>query len=303
MIRIFKDKITWLDAIRPSEQDIQTITEEFNLHPLIVDELRGLSGLGKAEFYSTYIFLIIHFPFYDEHRKTSRPVEIDVVAAKNKVATVRYEDFPPLEEFASKCETAPRFSDHCLGNTPAHFLYRLFEYLMEYAMRELKHIDEKVTIISDGIFGGNERAMIQELAHVKRDILDFSRIIHPMRGTLESLAVKGEKLYGSDLKLYFDDLLRDFSRVEDRIANYKDAVESLEATNQALVSSRIDEVMKVLSVIAFLLAPFTIVGTLFQINTLFTPIIGFRGDWWILFGLMTAGSGLLYVIFKKKGWI
>jgi magnesium transporter len=91
--------------------------------------------------------------------------------------------------------------------------------------------------------------------------------------------------------------------VEDRIANYKDAVESLEATNQALVSSRIDEVMKVLSVIAFLLAPFTIVGTLFQINTLFTPIIGFRGDWWILFGLMTAGSGLLYVIFKKKGWI
>jgi magnesium transporter len=303
MMQILKDKITWFNVKRPDEKSIAAVAEEFNLHPLIADELRGPSGLGKAEFYNTYIFLIIHFPLYGAERKTSRPVEIDVIAAKDKVATIRYEDFPPLEEFASKCEAVPGFSNHCLGDTPAHFLYRLFEHLIKYAMRELKHIDGKVTMITDGIFGGNERAMIQELAHVKRDILDFSRIIHPMRGTLESLAAKSEKLYGRNLKFYFDDLIRDFSRVEDRIANYKDAVESLEATNQALVSSRIDEVMKVLSVIAFLLAPFTIVGTLFQINTVFTPIIGFRGDWWIVLGLMVTGSGLLYAIFKKKRWI
>lgn len=303
MIQIQKDKITWYDVRNPDAKDLETLTSAFGLHPLIVEELSGPSGRGKVEFHNDYIFLIIHFPCYDERCKTSRPIEIDVIAAKNKIATVRYEEFPPIQEFATKCEAAQGFSNHCLGETPAHFLYRLFGYLIEHAMRQLRHIDEKVNTIGEGIFSGNEQAMIRELMYVKRDILDFSRIIHPMAGTLESLASKADRLYGSDLKFYFEDLIRDFSRVEDRVENYKSTVESLETTNQALVSSRIDEVMKVLSVIAFLLAPFTVVGALFGINTVFTPIVGSPGDWWIVFGLMVAGSGLLYAVFKKRGWM
>jgi magnesium transporter len=228
---------------------------------------------------------------------------MDVVASKNKIATVRYEDFPPLEEFATKCEAIPGFSSHCLGDTPAHFLYRLFEHLYDYAMRELKHIDEKLLRAEEGIFSGHERQMIRDISYIKRDILDFARIIQPMGTVIESLAAKGPKLYGEGLAMYFEDLERDFSRVEDRVQNYKETIESLEATNQSLVSSRIDEVMKVLSVIAFLLAPFTIVGTLFQVNTVFTPIIGSRGDWWIVAGLMAAGSAALFLVFRKKGWL
>lgn len=301
--QILKNKITWYEVYNPDAKDIEVLTETFGLHRLIVEELRGPSGRSRTEFHDNYIYLVIHFPFYDAERKTSRPVEIDVVLAKDKVATVCYEDFPPLQEFATKHQESTELFNSPPGEATAHFLYRLFEHLIEYALRALKHIDEKVTAIEEGMFSGNERGMIREMSHVKRDILDFSRIIQPMRGTIGSLISKSEKLYGRNIKFYFEDLARDFSRVEDRIANYKDTIEALETTNQALVSSHIDEVMKVLSVIAFLLAPFTIVGTLFQINTVYTPIVGSQGDWWIILALMAAGSGLLYAIFKKKGWM
>jgi magnesium transporter len=303
MIKTLKDKITWFDVKYPDEKDIQIVTDAFGLHPLIAEELKGPSGRGKAEFYDSYIFIVIHFPFYDPIRKTSKPIEMDVVASKNKIATIRYEEFPPLEEFMTKCEAIPGFSIHCLGDTPAHFLYRLFEYLYDYAMRELRHINEKITHIEEGIFAGHERQMIRDISYVKRDILDFSRILKPLKIVIESFSLKATRFYGKEFEIYFEDLIRDFNRVEERVENYKDAIESLEATNQALVSSRIDEVMKILSVIAFLLAPFTIVGTLFQINTVFTPIIGSRGDWWIIFGIMLGGSAALWWIFKKKGWL
>ncbi len=303
MMQILKDKIIWFDAVRPDEKDIEEIKDAFGLHPLIVDELRGPSGRGKAEFYESYIYLVIHFPFYDAAKKTSRPIEIDVVASKTKVATIRYEDFPALEEFASKCEAIPGFSEHCLGDTPVHFLYRLFEHLYDYALRELNHIDKNLSSIEEEIFSGHELEMIREISYIKRDILDFARIIQPMGSVVESLAAKGPKLYGPNLAIYFEDLKRDFGRIEDRVENYKDLIESLETTNQALVESRINEVMKILSVIAFLLAPFTIVGTLFQINTVFTPLVGIQSDWWIIFAIMVAGSLGLYIFFKKKKWL
>lgn len=303
MMQTLKDKITWYDVRHPDDKDVKAIADAFDLHPLIADELRGPSGRGKAEFRDAYIYLVIHFPFYDAAKKTSKAIEMDVVASKNKIATIRYENFPPLEEFAAKCEAIPGFSDHCLGDTPAHFLYRLFEHLYDYAMRELQHIGEKLSHVEEEIFAGHERRMIRDISFIKRDVLDFARIIQPMGAVIESLAAKGPRLYGEALAIYFEDLLRDFGRVQDRVENYQETIESLEATNQSLVSSRIDEVMKVLSVIAFLLAPFTIIGTLFQMNTLFTPIIGVRGDWWILASLMAAGSVALFLLFRKKGWL
>lgn len=303
MINIQTDKITWFDVMHPDAKDIETMQDAFGLHPLIADELRGPSARGKAEFHDSYVYLVVHFPFYDAEMRTSSAIEIDVVVSKNKIATVRYEEFPPIEEFATRCEAVPGFSENCLGDTPAHFLYRLFEYLFDYALRELKHIDEKLSAIEEGIFGGNERKMIKAISYVKRDILDFSRIIHPMGGILESLATKGTKLYGAELGVYFEDLMGDFARVTDRIENYKDTIESLETTNQSLVTSKIDEVMRILSVLAFLIAPFTIIGALFQMNTRFTPILGTPNDWWWIAGSMAFGSALLYFVFKRKGWL
>lgn len=303
MTEIIKDKITWYDVRDPNDEDVEKIKDAFRLHPILADELKGPSARGKVEFHDSYVYLVVHFPFYDAKLKTSRPVEIDIVASNTAIATIRYEDFPPLEEFATKCEAKPGFNAHCLGDTPAHFIYRLFEHLFEYALRELKHIDEKLSDIGGNIFRGKEKEMIRSISYVKRDVLDFLRVIHPMGGVLESLAAKGAKLYGEDLKIYFSDLVGDFERVLDRVENYRTTIESLEDTNHALLSSRIDEVMRVLSVIAFLLAPFTVIGALFQVNTIYTPIIGRPGDWWIIFALMAAGSLALYLYFKKKGWL
>jgi magnesium transporter len=303
MIITQKDKITWFDVLFPTKEDIEFVRKEFGLHPLIAMELEEPSAMGKAEFYDHYLFAVIHFPFYDSKKNTSRPVEIDIVASRDKVATIRYEEFPPLEEFASKCEEIPGFSSHCLGDTPAHFIYRLFEYLYSFAMRELQHINDKISKVEEKIFSRDEIKIIREISFIKRDILDFGRIIFPLEIVISSMASKGPKLYGKDLAIYFEDLERDFEKVKDRIRQYKDTIDALETTNQALISSHIDEITKILSVIAFLLAPFTVIGALFQINTVFTPIIGIKGDWWIISSIMMLGSIILFLIFRKKKWL
>lgn len=303
MIQEIKDKITWLDVRSPEEGDLKILESKFRLHPVLIQELKGPSARGKVEFFDHFIYLVIHFPYYDPEKLTSRPIEIDILASQDVVATIRYEDFPPLEDFMTKCEAIPGFTTHCLGDTPGHFLYRFFEHLFDYALRELKHINDKISQVEEEIFKNKEKEMIRRISYIKRDILDFMRILRPMRGILISLHEKGRKFYGEELDIYFHDLVGDYERLHEVIATAKDTIESLETTNQALLSSRIDEVMSILSVLAFLLAPFTIIGALFQINSRFTPIIGRAGDWWIIFAMMVLGSLILYLWFRKKKWL
>jgi magnesium transporter len=87
------------------------------------------------------------------------------------------------------------------------------------------------------------------------------------------------------------------------VDNLKDTVESLETTNATLLSSKINEVMRLVSFMAFILAPVTIIGTLFQMNTQFTPIIGNTNDWWIVLGFICLGCIGLFAYFKKRKWL
>jgi magnesium transporter len=298
-----KEEIIWHDISSPQEKDIQFVKETFNPHPVILEELKTPSSRQKVEVYGDFLYLVLHFPVYDRIKKTSLPVEVDILAKEKEVITAHYEDVEPLKDLIEKCKVSPGFKSLCLGETSAEFIYKLIENIFEFGQRQIRHISEKVTAISEGIFSGREKDMIKEISVAKRDILDFRRILRHMQWTLESLEKKSEGFFGVEKKVFFDDLLGDYSRLWNIAENYKDTIESLEITNQTLLSSKIDEVMRLISILAFLLAPFTVVGTLFQINTQFTPLIGSPYDWWIAFILMVAGSVMLYIYFKRRGWL
>lgn len=303
MISNFKDNITWHDVSSPTDEDLQFIQKRFNLHQVLLEEVKTPSGRQKVELYGSFIFLVLHFPMYDEKKRTCEPVEVDIVAKEHEIATIRYEEIEPLRDMQEKCVSLPDYKKFCLGETSAEFIYRLVETLIDFAQRQLRHINENVSEIEEAVFAGKEKEMIKEISIVKRDILDFRRILRPLHGTLESLERKGGKFFGEGKDVYFADLTSDYHRLWNLAETYKETIESLEATNQTLLSSRIDEVMRLVSILAFLTVPFTIIGGLFQMNTQYTPIIGKPYDWWIATALMVVGSVLLYSYFKRRGWL
>ncbi|MBI2633762.1 MAG: hypothetical protein HYW80_00440 [Parcubacteria group bacterium] len=294
-MRTTKEAITWHDISSPTEEDLSFIKETFNPHPVILEELKTPSARQKVELYDDFLFLVLHFPNYQQEKKTSLPVEIDVLVKPDVVATLHYEDVELLDDIAGRCENLAGFKNLCLGETSAEFLYRLIEEVLEFSQRQLRHINEKVSTIEEAVFSGREKEMIKEISVIKRDLLDFRRILRPFHGILESLEKRGVQFYGEEKRIYFADLIGDYQRM--------DTIESLETTNQTLLSSKIDEVMRLISILAFLLTPFTIIGTLFQINTQFTPIIGNPYDWWIVTFLTILGSIFLYFYFKRRKWL
>ncbi|KKU10450.1 MAG: Mg2 transporter protein CorA family protein [Parcubacteria group bacterium GW2011_GWB1_46_8] len=302
-MRIIKEKITWYDLAPPTDEELDYLKKSFKLHPVIIDELRTPSTRQKVERYEAFLYLVLRFPIYDHVKKTSTPVEIDFLIKPNEIATIRYESCEPIEEFFKNANELEGFRQKYLGKTGAEFIHGLLIWLFTYGMRELAHIDKKIAEISDAVFHGEEQAMIKEISVTKRDILDFRRITKPVAGVLHAFRHETVALYGDDKKLFFGNLLDEYNNLTDLVDNLKDTIESLEATNATLLSSKINEIMRLVSLLAFMLAPVTIIGTLFQMNTRFTPIIGDTNDWWIIMSFIGLGCAGLYIYFKKKKWL
>ncbi|MEW5805224.1 MAG: CorA family divalent cation transporter [Patescibacteria group bacterium] len=302
-MRLIKENIVWYDLYPSTDEEIDFLGKSFELNSSLIEELKNQSPRQKIEKHQDFIFLVIRFPIYNESKKTCTPVEINFLIKEKEVATIRYENCQPIDEFFKNAEELEGFKKKYFDQTTAEFLNGLFGHLFSYANRELAHIDKEVNLITDKIFKGKEKEMIKQLSVAKRDILDFRRIMKPIQGLLKSLAGLNQELYQENKSSLFDQIYGLYLDTIDLAENQKDTIDSLEATNSSLLSSKLDEVTKILSWLAFLLAPFTIIGTLFQINTQFTPIIGKPADWYIITGITLVCSFGLYLIMKKKNWL
>jgi magnesium transporter len=302
-MRAVKQKIIWLDFFSPTPQDLEYLSQTFHFHPITIEELAQPSTRSNVEHYDDYLFLSLHFPIYDHSLKTSRPLEVDILVTKNHFITIRYEKLNPVDEFFEKCRQDPRVRERCLNETTGHLLYYFLGEMLNFSMRQLDHVVKKVEQIEDNIFKGFEREMIREISLVKRDILDFRRIIKPYNSIFDSLTNKGQNYFGKSLRIYFQDLEGDYLRVWNAVENYKETIESLETTNTSLVQTKINEVMKILTLFATIAIPLSVTAQVLSVEAVF-QFLGnnARNVVFILFATVLLQISLFF-FFKKRKWL
>ncbi|MGB9847924.1 MAG: magnesium transporter CorA family protein [Minisyncoccia bacterium] len=301
MKREIQSKINWIDIISPTEEDLKFLQEKFKLHPILIDELKQPSTRSKIEIYDKLMFVVYYFSSYNEIEKTSEAIEVDFLITDKNLITVHYKNYEPLEEIFNSLKN--NLLDPHLNQSPAHLLYYILENGLIFSLRQLTHIQEKIKTIECDLFKGEHKSLIERIAIVKRDILDqriIARLQHPI---LESLKVKGINFFGKNLEIYFNDLLGDYEKLWMSIDNLKETIESLENTNNTFFESRTNEIMKILTIMAFITFPLTLFSSIFSMNTKNTPLVDSPYGFWYIVGLMILFALIFLAIFKKKKWL
>ena len=299
MLKEIHSKISWLDVVNPTDEELNELQKRFNLHPIIVSEIKEPSTRTKIEIYDGLMFIVYYLSNYNEKKQTSEAIEIDFLLTKDALVSIRYQNFPLIDNLFEKIKNDP---SSYLNQTPAHLLHYILEEGLTFSLRQLVHINEKIKKIEDALFKGEHKTLIKEIAIVKRDILDQRLIARPQHSTLESLKERGVKFFGKDLEIYFNDLLGDYEKLWMNLDNLKETIESLENTNNTFFDSRTNEIMKTLTILAFITFPLTLLSNVFSMNTLYTPLVGSPYGFWYIVGLMTFFALLFLIIFKIKKW-
>ncbi len=304
MLSTYKHKkLTWIDLEFPTPDEVKSLMRKYYIHPLVAEELLKPTLRPKVDVYKNFIYLILHFPIFEHDRKTSISYEIDFIIGKNFLITAHYKAIAPLHEITKIFEVGSMLGeDHFTKNTGV-LVFFIIRQLYEFALRQLDHIQIKIDGIEENIFKNHEQEMVEVISCVRRDILDFQRSIYSHESILSSLGRAGEKFFGPDFIHYTNSMAGELIRIKNLLENCKATIESLQATNDSLLTDRTNDIMRTLSILAFLTFPLMLFAAIFSMNTASTPLLGIKGDFWIIIGMMLFATTGMILIFKRKRWL
>ncbi|MBI2439681.1 MAG: magnesium transporter CorA family protein [Candidatus Moranbacteria bacterium] len=302
MKTITHKKITWIDFESPEDDDITYLQENFNIHPLAIEELVTPTYQPKVVQYENCLFLSIHIPLFDVEHRTTYPGELDIILTSDHLITSHSQNIYQITKFFESLEKSEGKRRLTLEKTPSHLLHHLLEILLNSCFPRLNHISEKLDFIENQVFAEKEKEMVFEISVLKRDILNFRRTLKPQRSILESIIQKDHPFIPIETKIYFQDLIGTNIRLWNILESQKETIEALEATNNSLLSNKLDLTMKVLTIFSAVLLPMTVYSNMLAMSAQI-PFGNNPHAFWIHFSLMLLLSLVTIAIFRTKKWL
>ncbi len=294
--------LTWVHLDAPSTDEASVLAERFGWHALDLEDVLSKRQRPKIDDYPEYLFVVLHFPFYDKAVQRLNAAELDVFLGPDSLVTLPNVELLPVSRLFARASADESLRESLFGTGSGYLLYHVLDDLFDYCFPILDKIGHKLDRIEDEMFEGRAEDVVRDLSNVKQEIISYRKIIKPERATLRLLERHTERFLPESLDLYYGDIVDAAERVWDLLDNYKEVVEALEDTNESVISHRQADVLRVLTTFSVILLPLTLITGIFGMNVIY-PGEGTRAAFWAILGLMVAAATGLIAFFRFKRWL
>ncbi len=298
----YKD-LVWVDLESPTKEEVREIMEKYNIHPLVADEMLSPTLRPKVDLYDNLIYLIMHFPvLYNMHGRSGGQ-EIDFIIGKDFLITTHYELIDPLHEFSKVFEVNSILDKSDIGKHAGYLFYYIIKELYHGLTIELDHLSEELENIEDKIFQGEEAKMVESISRVNRDLLNVKQAIRPHKEVLDSFETAGKQFFGKEFAYHLQSISGEYYKVFNILEGQKETLLDLRVTNDSLLTTKTNEIMKILTIVAFITFPLTLIAGIFGMNAEFMPFVNDSNGFWFILGIMLMTGIIMFVYFKFKKWM
>lgn len=298
--------VTWVDVEHPSDDEISSLVKEYKLHPLLGEELSRKSYKPKIEVYKNCIYTVLHFParILSGGKYTIIEKEVDFVVGENFIITTKYSTVEPLHTFSKAFEINSILDKNGKLNDSGMIWYYMLIKMYKNLEIELEGIKDEMRSIESQIFEGHEKKMVSKISHVARELLDITQMIRSHGEIMNDLKeIDLSRFFGNEFKYFALDIYNKYQKIMEISANHKELVADLRETNDSLLSTKQNETMKMLTLMAFVTFPLSLITDIFSMNTAHAPIIGSFYDFEIILAIMTVATLIMFLFFKFKKWL
>jgi len=297
--------LKWIDLECPTNGEMRQLMSEYNIHPLVAQELVGPSLRPKVEVYPDFIYLILHFPVV--RRKHSRRFvehrEIDFVVGKDFIITSRYDEVLPLHQFAKLFEVNSILDRADMGDHAGFVFFYMVRMLYDTLSRELDFMNDSIRAIEDNIFKGRERAMVVKISEVSRELLDVRRAINFHREVLESFDVAARRFFGESFSYHTRAIIGEYYKIHNHLESDRDYLDELRETNNSLLNTKQNEIMKTFTILAFVTFPLALAIDIVTVPSESNPLTGHPQAFWIIIAGTFISCVAMFSFFKYKKWL
>jgi len=290
----------WVDLDQPTPDEAKVLSEVFHFHQLAIEDALSELHHPKIESYGDYLYLILHGIDFrsSEHRFTTK--DVDFFLGPQFLVTVH----PGVSRSIGKVGDVCSRDSRVLGEGPGILLYRIVDTMVDNYRPEVDKLSKKLDKLENEVFERPNTQMARRILNFKKDISSLRQTVLPQRDVVGRLARREFPLISEQLAYGFRDVHDHLVRLSDEAMFFQDRITSILDAHLSAVSNQLNQVMKVLTIIATLFMPLTVLTGMYGMNVELPHLPGGPEAqfWWIL-GIMFAMSGAMLAYFRKKGWI
>jgi magnesium transporter len=300
---LLKDEsvVVWVDMEEPTEFEERVLLDVFHFHPLTVEDCRENRHYPKVEEFPGYLYLIVHGVKADTTSEHFTTIELDAFLGHNYVITYHHDVFRSINNVKKLIHTTPM---PCQRGA-AFLLHQILDQIVDFYSPVLDDFDERIDALEENIFTlkrpNNE--ILANIMDMKRAVLRLRRISAKQLDVLHRMSRGEFTLISAQMLPFYRDIYDHLVRVVDLAESYRDLLSGALEAYLSVVSNRLNEIMKVLTIFSAVMLPLTFIAGVYGMNFDNMPELHSANGYYFTWAIMITVATVMLGYFWRKGWI
>lgn len=297
------DKVNWvnIDGLHNLKL-IEEIGEHFKLHPLLMEDILNTEHRPKSEDYEHQVFFTLK-TLYSLTDEDITYEQISFVLGKNYLLSFQEKEGDLFEGFRERLRQTGPGKNRARSRGSDYLFYRLIDTIVDSYYVILEKVGERIDELEDEVYDDPSKKTLQKIQKLKKELIFLRKTVFPLREAL-SKVTKGEYVFiKKDTLPFFSDVYDHTIHVIETLETYRDLVSSLTDMYMTSISNKMNEVMKVLTIMATIFIPLTFIAGVYGMNFEYMPELKWKYGYLSVWSVMIATAIGMIVYFRRKRWL
>ncbi|MBI4540106.1 MAG: magnesium/cobalt transporter CorA [Gemmatimonadetes bacterium] len=292
--------ITWIniDGLHDAEL-ITKLGEKLELHPLVVEDIVSVGQRPKLEDHEKHLFIVLRMLSYNGNEDHLESEQLSLILGRNYVVSFQEREGDAFDAIRERI----RYLRGRVRKMGADYLaYALIDVVVDHYFVILEQLGDRIEALEAAVASEPTPELLREIHHVKREILLLRKSVWPLREVVSGLERSESRLITKATRVFVRDLYDHTVQVIETVEAVRDTVAGMTDLYLSAVSNRMNEIMKVLTIMATIFIPLTFLAGVYGMNFRYMPELEWRWGYPVALGLMFVAAMAMIVYFRRKRW-
>lgn len=293
--------LKWHHILNPTDDNLKYLKDNFYFHPLDIEDCRTGNQRSKIDIYDDYYFMILHFPTYDKNGTFLHTKEVKIFWGEDYIITLGQSHWVVYDMFQEAKAKKEQNEDFEVGTSDA-LLYKVLEKLMTESLMIIRRVGNELDYISQELFSKKAEKTIGHISVTRKNIILLNTIFKPQLRVFHKFETGSIEGFAENMEDYWGNILDYYQRMWDMTEDYEELIDGLSKTFDSLQANKINEIMKVLTMVSSILLPLTFITGLYGMN-LGLPFQDEPNSFWVVILAMAVIAVTMISYFKRRKWM
>jgi magnesium transporter len=289
----------WVDLEAPTPAEAEILSRVFGFHPLAIEDCWHEPQQPKVDDYSDYLFVVMHGVRYDTEQVEFGTHELNIFLGERYLVTFHLLHSRSIEALKSNLQRSP----HLMARGMDFMLHQIVDRAIDHYFPKLEIIEDQIDELETAVLTDPKPEILTRIFEVRRTVATLKRVATQEREVLVQMSRGDFPFVSEKAQVYFKDVYDHLFRIVEAADNHRDTLSVMVQVYVSMVSNQLNNTMRVLTVIATMMLPLTVITGIYGMNFDFMPELRWRFGYPLVILLMVAVAGSMLYYFRRRNWL